>query len=62
MSSLQLISAPAALAVETVQNVHAMQPFRMRDMLRFMFVCGMPWLFIMWKKWKACQSTSLMQV
>lgn len=62
VSSLQLVSALVALAVGTVRNVDTTQLFRMHDMLRFMFVCGMPWLFIMWKKWKACQSTSLMQV
>lgn len=32
------------------------------DMLRCRFVCGGLWLLIMWKKGKACQSTSLLWV
>lgn len=62
MASPQLVRAPAGLAVGTARSIDATPLLRTHDTLRFMFVCGMPRLFIMWKKQKACQSTSLMRV
>lgn len=61
-ASPQLVWAPAALAVGTIRSVDTTPLLRTHDTLRFMFVCGMPRLFIMWKKQKACQSTSLVRV
>lgn len=56
------VIAPACGTGMPIVLCSTAHPYRAPDMPRFPMACGVPWVFIMWKKRKSCQSTSLMQV